>query len=59
MLKIWSADQSKAAEAQQMALALAAVNSAAALGKYDPSSKHPSTLSADSLREGFRGWTAH
>lgn len=56
MLKIWSADKSRVADAQSMALALAAANSAASLGKYDPTSKHPSGLSADSLREGFRGW---
>ena len=54
VLKIWSADKSKAAEAQQMAVALAAANAAASLGRYE--GPHPSALKGDSLREVFRGW---
>jgi hypothetical protein len=56
VLKIWSANRSKAAEAQQMAVALAAANAAAVQGKYDAAGKHPSVTSDSSLREAFRGW---
>lgn len=60
MLKLWSSDQGRAPEAQALAVALAAANSAAALGRYDTSAsapRHPSTLVAgDSLKENFRGW---
>ncbi len=35
MLKLWSSDQTRVEEAQQLALALARVNSEAALGRYD------------------------
>ena len=58
MLKIWSADQSRAAEAQQMAAALARVNGLAAQGRYQ--GNHPTILQgAGSLREDFRGWSAN
>jgi fructose-bisphosphate aldolase class I len=56
VLKIWSADRSRAADAQQMAVALAAANAAAVQGKYDAAGKHPSVTSDSSLREAFRGW---
>jgi fructose-bisphosphate aldolase class I len=56
VLKIWSADSSRAAEAKQMAVALAAANAAAVRGKYDAAGKHPSVTSDSSLREAFRGW---
>lgn len=55
VLKLWSSDQTRVEEAQQLALALARVNSEAALGRY-PGGEHPSTLSVATLREGFRGW---
>lgn len=56
VLKIWSADSSRAAEAKQMAVALAAANAAAVRGAYDAAGKHPSVTSDSSLREAFRGW---
>ncbi|GLC46522.1 hypothetical protein PLESTF_000956500 [Pleodorina starrii] len=58
VLKLWSSDQTRVAEAQQLALALARANSEAALGAYAQGGQggHPSTLSVDSLRENFRGW---
>lgn len=58
VLKLWSSDQTKVAEAQKVAAALAQVNSLASLGKY-AGGPHPSTdEGAASLREGFRGWRA-
>eukprot|EP00878_Enallax_costatus_P001823 GHUV01001981.1.p1 GENE.GHUV01001981.1~~GHUV01001981.1.p1 ORF type:complete len:376 (+),score=110.86 GHUV01001981.1:258-1385(+) len=56
VLKIWSEDRSQAQEAKQMAVALAAANAAASLGRYE--GPHPSVTSAKSLREEFRGWRA-
>ncbi|PNW86605.1 hypothetical protein CHLRE_02g093450v5 [Chlamydomonas reinhardtii] len=57
VLKLWSSDQTRVAEAQQLALALARVNSEAALGNYNASSgSHPSTLGTATLHETFRGW---
>lgn len=56
VLKIWSADRSHTVQAQKMAVALAAVNGAASVGQYEGA--HPSTTSADNLREPFRGWGA-
>ncbi|GIL56530.1 hypothetical protein Vafri_11881 [Volvox africanus] len=58
VLKLWSSDQTRVTEAQQLALSLARVNSEAALGQYStPAGGHPSTLTGDSLRENFRGWS--
>jgi fructose-bisphosphate aldolase class I len=56
VLKLWSEDRSKTAEAQAMAVALARANSAAARGVYE--GPHPSVTSsaAGSLTENFRGW---
>ncbi|PNH10678.1 Fructose-bisphosphate aldolase B [Tetrabaena socialis] len=57
VLKLWSADQSRVAEAQALALELARVNSEASLGRYSGGEgAHPSTLSVATLRETFRGW---
>lgn len=43
--------------AKAMASALAAVNAAAAAGRYDTSGQHPSiTSGSGSLRETYRGW---
>ncbi|KAG2500563.1 hypothetical protein HYH03_001334 [Edaphochlamys debaryana] len=55
VLKLWAADRTRVAEAQAMALALARVNSEAALGTYC-GEQHPSTLGAATLHENFRGW---
>ena len=55
MLKLWAADQTRVGEAQALAVELARVNSAAALGSY-AGGQHPSTLRSDSLHETFRGW---
>lgn len=57
VLKLWSSDRTRVVEAQQLALALARVNSEGALGRYSAAGGHPSTLSVDSLRENFRGWS--
>ena len=54
-MSIWSKDQSKSAEAKDMAAALALVNGAACQGIYSP--PHPSILK-ESLHESFRGWNA-
>lgn len=61
VLKIWSEDQCKAAEAREMAAALARVNGLAAKGCYtDACGPHPSILEGgSSLREDFRGWSAN
>ncbi|GFR50055.1 hypothetical protein Agub_g12196 [Astrephomene gubernaculifera] len=60
VLKLWSADRTSVAPAQHLALQLARVNSEAALGRYaggqEGGQPHPSRLSAESLRENFRGW---
>lgn len=56
VLKMWSADPTKTSEAQHLAVALARVNSEAALGRYQPGS-HPSLEPPSAhLRETFRGW---
>mmetsp|Transcript_31136 Transcript_31136/g.69204 ORF Transcript_31136/g.69204 Transcript_31136/m.69204 type:complete len:363 (+) Transcript_31136:59-1147(+) len=55
VLKLWAADQSKVQEAQAVAVALAAANSRASLGRYAGS--HPSKAEPGSLYESFRGWS--
>ena len=55
VLKTWASGPAAAPEAQRLAAALAAANSAAARGCY--SGPHPSARAADGgLREAFRGW---
>ncbi|KAL6751332.1 fructose-bisphosphate aldolase [Haematococcus lacustris] len=54
VLTTWAADQSQVGAAQAMALALAEANFRASRGQY--SGPHPSTASAQSLQESFRGW---
>ncbi len=53
VLKLWGEDTSRTAEAQAMATALVAANSAAALGRYE--GPHP-CITAAGLGEAFRGW---